>query len=246
VKIISVIYFLRGFYLTLLGFWIIAGALLARLGYIDSFLWLNSFYAEWSDIVLPPMTHLADSAILVALLTVFFIRRNPALLVVAFASLTIAGGITLGLKKFIFYDWPRPLEALGSAENFHSLLPLRFQSFPSGHATTIMSALPAIAFFFRYRPIGVQIGVALLGILIMYTRVYIGVHFLGDILAGSVIGITIATLTLAFGYEPVQRKMLALDLESKQTVRSAIIYFGYALLVVGLLRVNGLLGVEAY
>lgn len=245
-KIISVVYFLRGFYLTLLVFWVIAALLIAQLGYIDSFLWLNSFYAGWSDFVIPPITHLGDAAILAALLTILFIRRNPALLVVAFASLAIAGGIALGLKKFVFYDWRRPLEVIGSAENFHNLLPLRFHSFPSGHATTIMSVLPVIAFFFRYRAMWAQILIAFLGILIIYTRVYIGVHFLGDILAGSVIGVIIATLALTFGYEPVQQKMLSFDLEGKQRVRNAIIYLGYALLIFGLLRVNGFLGMEMY
>jgi undecaprenyl-diphosphatase len=245
-KIISVVYFLRGFYLTLLVFWIIAGVLLAGLGYIDSFLWLNSFYADWSDWALPPLTHFADGVILSGLLIIGFIRRNPVLLAVGFASLAIAGGVVFTLKNFIFYDWRRPLEVLGSAKNFHCLLPIRFHSFPSGHATTIMSALPIIAFFFRYRSMWLQILVALLGILIVYTRVYIGVHFLGDILAGSVIGAGIGTLTLIFLREPIERKMISLNLEGKYAVRRAILYLGYILLFIGLLRVNGFWGVEGY
>ncbi|MDW8158624.1 MAG: phosphatase PAP2 family protein [Bacteroidia bacterium] len=207
---------------------------------------MNQFYTPWLDIIIPPFTHLADSIILVALVTILLIRRNAALLALALMSLSICGILVIGLKKYIFYDWHRPLEILGSTQAFHCLVPIRYHSFPSGHASTIMSVLPMIAFFYRYRALWVQVLVACIGIFIAYTRVYIGVHFLADILVGSVLSTVVATFILVFAYDAVQEKLLSIDFYAKQGLRRGIIWLGYILLFMGILRINGFLGVEPF
>jgi len=59
-------------------------------------------------------------------------------------------------------------------------------SFPSGHAQVAICLYGALAFHLRRR--AVTIGAVILIALIAFSRLYLGVHFLGDVLGGVVIG----------------------------------------------------------
>jgi len=66
-------------------------------------------------------------------------------------------------------------------------------SFPSGHAST--SFATAAAIFLKHKRVG---GCALvLAALIAFSRVYVGVHYPGDVLAGAVLGTVIALLVVS-------------------------------------------------
>ena len=59
-------------------------------------------------------------------------------------------------------------------------------SFPSGHATASFAAAWAL---FRMAPKKVGVPALLLAILIAFSRLYVGVHYPTDVLAGAVIGV---------------------------------------------------------
>lgn len=63
-------------------------------------------------------------------------------------------------------------------------------SFPSGHATTSFACAATLA---RFAPRRVAIVLYLLAALIAYSRVYVGVHYPLDVIAGAVLGLLIAT-----------------------------------------------------
>lgn len=68
-------------------------------------------------------------------------------------------------------------------------------SFPSGHATTAAAAATALALLVpRWRALAVT-----LALLIGASRVLLGVHFVGDVLAGFVLGAVIGSLTVLAG-----------------------------------------------
>jgi membrane-associated phospholipid phosphatase len=114
-------------------------------------------------------------------------RRNPRPFVLVLLADAAAEGIADALKAAVGSHRPR---------GFDPLVPIpRSPSFPSGHATvsfacaTVLSALApraAPAFF-------------LLAAAIAYSRLYLGVHWPLDVVAGAAIGVATALLLLAAG-----------------------------------------------
>jgi membrane-associated phospholipid phosphatase len=67
-----------------------------------------------------------------------------------------------------------------------------FASFPSGHSTTIFALATLLCIFAKdWR---LKIVCLLCAVLVGYSRLYLGQHFLGDVLMGSCIGIVTAVL----------------------------------------------------
>ena len=115
----------------------------------------------------------------------FWRRQRRAALLLA---LTVPGGIFLNftVKGVIHRHRPifdNPIQTLAS------------YSFPSGHAvgsTLLFGALAAIVIWhvrdWRVRTL-VPVGAALLIVLICFSRIYLGVHYLSDVIAGVLVGI---------------------------------------------------------
>ena len=116
----------------------------------------------------------------------------------------IAAVITLVLvwffKHMVFDDAIRPIvffERMGiELPNRHHYTLNRKHSFPSGHTTA------SFAYFFYValtRTNRLEVFVAVLaGVLTAYSRVYLAQHFVVDTMAGSVLGVSIATVAYFF------------------------------------------------
>lgn len=65
-------------------------------------------------------------------------------------------------------------------------------SFPSGHTATTFALATILAWHFPVWSVPVFLLAALIG----YSRVYVGVHFLSDVLAAAVIGVVSGLITL--------------------------------------------------
>jgi len=113
------------------------------------------------------------------------IKKNWKIVVQAF----LAAGITkFILAEFIRWLWfrPRPFVAL----NFIPLInqsPLE-ASFPSGHASFYF-AMSTIVYFYNKKA-GILFYIAT--IIITLSRIFVGVHWPSDILAGAVLGVLVA------------------------------------------------------
>ncbi|WP_150272969.1 phosphatase PAP2 family protein [Paenibacillus tepidiphilus] len=90
------------------------------------------------------------------------------------------------------YPRMRPYLALPGTNTFHN--PLKDHSFPSGHTTAIfastvpyMAAYPGLAVILL--PLAATVG---------FSRIYLGLHYPSDVLAGAVIGTGVAAGTIAF------------------------------------------------
>jgi undecaprenyl-diphosphatase len=64
--------------------------------------------------------------------------------------------------------------------------------FVSSHASNCFAVFAFVSMFFARR--WLTIGILIWAILVAYSRIYLGVHYPGDILGGAVIGIFIGTL----------------------------------------------------
>lgn len=110
--------------------------------------------------------------------------RRLVPLVALTATLSFALASLLSLKLKDLFERSRPSEAIG----FDALVGVPASpSFPSGHAMTAFAAAGAIAVLaprLRFAVLGVA---AVIGI----SRVYLGVHFWFDVVAGALIGLAL-------------------------------------------------------
>ena len=104
--------------------------------------------------------------------------------------LVLSSFTNTALKSFFKHSrpfWEAPALQLGDASSF---------STPSGHAQTSAALFGYLAWFLADKRRG-RLWATLLGllmVLVALSRVYLGVHFLGDILWGAAIGLSLAAL----------------------------------------------------
>lgn len=91
-----------------------------------------------------------------------------------------------GILKIIVAR-PRPFIAL---DNYSAGDVNPYRSFPSGHATAVFTLIP----FFDFKRI-VYYSWIFIAVLISLSRVYLGVHYLSDVIAGAIIGLFIGEIT---------------------------------------------------
>ncbi|MBS7537450.1 phosphatase PAP2 family protein [Ancylobacter lacus] len=143
----------------------------------------------WLEIAMRDITALGSTSVLmlVTLIAIGFLlmagKRGAALLV----TLSIAGGTALSLALKSGFDRPRP-DLVAHLVDVHTL------SFPSGHAmltaVTFLTLGALLARTQRSRRLRAYIvGIALfLTLLVGSSRVYLGVHWPTDVLAGWCVG----------------------------------------------------------
>ncbi len=116
--------------------------------------------------------------------------KNRAMVLISLAAAFFA---RYGVKSIIllFYERPRPYMNLPSVHKLISVNPIEnFQSFPSGH-TIFLFALSTVIYFFN-KKLGIFFLVC--SAIIAVARIFVGVHWPSDILAGAVLGIIIGTV----------------------------------------------------
>jgi undecaprenyl-diphosphatase len=118
--------------------------------------------------------------ILLAAATALATRRNLAFpVLLAAVSVWTADLLALALKAA--FERPRPAANIPQAD---PLMGAHGYSMPSGHAATAFAGAVALGYLWRR---GAPL-FFLLAAAIAYSRVYVGVHYPGDVLAGAVLG----------------------------------------------------------
>jgi undecaprenyl-diphosphatase len=112
-------------------------------------------------------------------------RRRRWLWVQVGVAILVAEGVSGGLKLLLRRARPAAAESdpLPLVD-----LPLTF-SFPSGHATVSFACATVLTFAIPR----LVVPLYALAALIAFSRVYVGVHYPSDVLAGAVLGILLAT-----------------------------------------------------
>jgi len=111
------------------------------------------------------------------------------------------------LKKLVFAPSPRPMGVIEWSQTQLATdleLPLQF-AFPSGHTTTAFVFFTLIAMHWR-RP-AIQIFAAFCAIAVAVSRVYLMAHWITDVMAGAVLGMSIA-LVVSTVSQRIQKKPL--------------------------------------
>jgi membrane-associated phospholipid phosphatase len=148
--------------------------------------------------VLTPLSHLflpAGILVVVVLTVVYVVARNHSVLPVA------AGGLAAGIAWLLAHaakaiaDRLRPYEVM--ATTVLRQQPAHGTSFPSSHTAVTLAVAIALVPFLARPLAAVGIGYALL---VGWSRVYLGVHYPLDVLAGAGIGMAVGgVILLALG-----------------------------------------------
>ena len=139
---------------------------------------------------MPVISEMGDGPILfaVSLVLLFSKKRELKLLgLIMLAGLTVSFYVVSGLK--ILIARPRPFLVL---TDVFLLAKEKSMSFPSSHAaTSFMAATVLMTYFKRCAAVFYSFAAA-----VAVSRVYVGVHYPSDVLAGALLGIVIGWMLL--------------------------------------------------
>jgi membrane-associated phospholipid phosphatase len=148
--------------------------------------WLVHHRAGWLTTLMRTMTGLGSSTVLAPLVlaTGLVARwRTGSWLALAFLVTTLAGGAALYSIDKALVARPRPLfDPLVHATNY---------AFPSGHATQATAVYAALAYLASRRRSTGPLAWPAAGFvvaIVAVSRVYLGVHWTSDVIAGAVLG----------------------------------------------------------
>lgn len=190
------------FFLVLVLYLISISVLISVLGYKESFLFLNGNEYSWLDWPMFAITHLGDSLILSSIISLILVRKYPGAVIIMIIVVIVSGLLGQVLKITLFDDWDRPLRVFNESPEVHTLANYKLfhNSFPSGHSITAVAAVSTIVVLIQPMKV-VQVLLSILVIVITYSRIYLGAHFPGDVLAGSIIGLLCALSIIWISYK---------------------------------------------
>ena len=175
-------FFLSYFILLVLGIFI-----LITYPKIDGFILMNSLHHGALDYFFIPYTYLGDGWFTVVIAIILFFSKKRYLALMIISSFALSGIITQILKFFI--DEARPAYYLAKTNypyfidgvTLHNL-----HSFPSGHTTSAFALAATLGFAVKNKNYSILF--LLMAALAGYSRIYLGQHFMNDVLVGSIIG----------------------------------------------------------
>lgn len=171
-----------------------------------SFVNANFYHCPALDWWFIQITNLGDGIVVVILVIGYFMVKKTALAIKLLATFLFSGLIVQVLKEL--FHAPRPKTFF--AENFY-----RFfiegvthggnASFPSGHTTTAFAVAAMLSFNTSKRPVCIL--TFWIAVLVGYSRIYLGQHFLEDVITGMIIGV-VSSILIDHGYKSylVRRK----------------------------------------
>ncbi len=161
------------------------------------FFTVNSWNSTWADTIEPYMTDLGEGYTIIALsiiLALFSYRKFLLLL----SSYAITGFVAQVVKRFA--DAPRPSlyfkDEWAPVHTVKGIEILAYNSFPSGHTTSAFSAAVVLTYIATKKGWGIP--ALIMAMLIGYSRMYLTQHFFEDVMGGSVIGVMVTVLWLAW------------------------------------------------
>ncbi|MDO5851610.1 MAG: phosphatase PAP2 family protein [Methanobacteriaceae archaeon] len=159
----------------------------------------NNIQNNILNIIMPIITNLGNILLLLSISIILYLildRKFKKIALLCIFSLIITG-ITVYLLKNIVAE-PRPFLIL---PHVHLLLPeTEIYSFPSGHTASIFAIITTL--IFKYKTLNKKYNIfyplIIIGILVGFSRIYIGVHYPLDVIAGALIGILMSLITIKY------------------------------------------------
>ncbi|CAN5333910.1 phosphatase PAP2 family protein [soil metagenome] len=160
----------------------------------ESFLLLNSYHTQSLTYFFISVTYLGDGLFVIIVgLVLFFLRRRLAGVLII-ASYLLSGGIVQLIKYFVIE--PRPgifFKDSGYPYFIDNVTLHSMHAFPSGHTASAFALATILSLWVKNK--WWSLVFLVLAILAGYSRIYLAQHFLQDVLAGAVIGVTFAIIS---------------------------------------------------
>lgn len=168
---------------------------------INCFIRLNALHFKGLDNFFIVITYLGDGFLsIVFALLVIFVGRKYRLGIQLLLAYLISGLVAQLIKHFTLA--PRPMTILNNV-TYHCFIDgithSGWNSFPSGHTTSIFAMVTILILFLKSSTASFLL--LLVAILVGYSRIYLGQHFLEDVIAGSLIGVITGYFTYCFTYK---------------------------------------------
>ncbi len=161
----------------------------------------NHVRNEYLTPVMKLITQLGDAGIFwiaLTLVLLFFRKTRKAGYYSAVALICMLVVNNMILKTLV--DRTRPYDAVNG---LIPLVPRLFDSsFPSGHSAASFAAATAL---YRKTPKRYGVPCLVLAALIAFSRLYVGVHYPTDVLAGTLVGITLGYMAIPLGDRMLER-----------------------------------------
>lgn len=159
----------------------------------EAFLLFNQSHNTVLDIVFRYATWLGEwfGGVLVGLVLLF--SRKLKYFTLYLIAITISSIASQGLKNYVFDHNKRPSTEYMDEIHLVDGIDLHSDfSFPSGHTTAAFCMFSMLAIGMEQRRW--QFISIILAVLVGVSRMYLGQHYLIDVVAGSILGTTVATL----------------------------------------------------
>jgi membrane-associated phospholipid phosphatase len=161
----------------------------------NGFLLLHPFHATWLDNFFIVFTCIGDGWLsVIVILLLFVLKKSKTALLLLFAFV-LSGLLSAALKNVFCLPRPKLFFEINSISFHHFIDGVTLSnnsSFPSGHTTSAFAM--ATVFALMQNKKYVHLLLVSLAILAGYSRIYLGQHFLQDVIAGSFLGIGCAML----------------------------------------------------
>lgn len=156
--------------------------------FFDSLMWLISARFYWAPFY--------------ALIIFFIFRENKWYGVLTLVFIALAITCTDQGSDFIkaLVMRPRPTHQPSLAGMLHIVHHYRggHYGFVSSHASNSFSTLAFLTMFFRKKYKWLRVAIWIWALLIIYSRVYVGVHYPGDVICGAIFGYLVGRIIFFF------------------------------------------------
>lgn len=181
---------IKGFYITAAVFVVIGVLLLFQYPAATSTAWANRHNSVLFDSIFSSWTYLAEWPIIVAsIVSCFYLNMRYG----------IASGLLFGIQALLVnaikytVNVARPLQELGNAlHHADGIAVLSQHSFPSGHTAAAFLGMGLLSMNVKSKYMHVLFACIAAGV--GYSRLYLGQHYLADIVAGACISLILLLL----------------------------------------------------
>lgn len=166
----------------------ISGTSVAVFSAKNIFFQLNTIHTLYLDTFFQNYTLLGDGVFSIAIFLILLLAERASLAMQVIAGYLFSGILSQVLKRLIHA--PRPHAIISNAEYpyfIEGITHTGMTSFPSGHTTSVFALATLLALNTRDKRLSPIYLIT--AIITGYSRIYLGQHFLADVLAGALVGV---------------------------------------------------------